>query len=99
MNIELEITYNEDELIRYYGKVYILASLRQKVIHANYNLLGAGYGGIGVIYLNISKRYYFLEIRKKIRDYISKYTEYTRNKVLRYVPYGEIVIVKLLEKL
>ena len=55
-----------------------------------------GHQGITKTLSRLSRGYYFLGIRKVVKDVVSLYNTYIRNKATHYAPYG---LIKSLETL
>ena len=61
-----------------------------------YNPVIYKYPGVKKILEYITKTFYFPGIKKRIKDYIAKYTDCNQNKVNRHKPYKIFKTLKIL---
>ncbi|HEX4372954.1 MAG TPA: hypothetical protein VHZ50_06595 [Puia sp.] len=88
-----EIIKTNEGYIRYYGKVYVPKSERERIIKEAYNTIGNGHPGFKKLHEKLRKQYYMPKMRHEIKEIIKKCTECQMNKPVRHALYGEMDIM------
>ena len=72
---------------------------RVRFVKEFHGAMAHGHQGITKTLSRLSRGYYFLGIRKVVKDVVSLYNTYIRNKATYYTPYGLIKSLETLPRL
>lgn len=90
-----KLTSDDSRLIYIHGLIYTLSKLRNEVIRRHYDILIYSHQGTKKTIEHISRNYYFLNIRRKVLQYIQQCDIYQQNKLSRHTPYRELQILEV----
>jgi hypothetical protein len=76
-------------------QVYILKTIRNKIVQARYSTIPYSYPGIGKILELVSRTFYFLGIRKVVERVINSYNTCCRDKAARYILYSKLYLLNI----
>lgn len=85
-----KLTINKKELVYFHGLIFISTTIRTEIVAIHHDKPIKRYLGIKKTTELITKNYYILNLRQKVRDYIRQYKTYIRNKSARHQPYGQM---------
>jgi hypothetical protein len=80
----------KDEIILIDRRIYLPKDIRSSVFYDQHDTKTTRHQGIERILEKLQKIYYFPDIRKYVKEQISKYADYQRNKTAKHKPYGFI---------
>jgi transposase InsO family protein len=85
-----KLTQDDTGLVYMHGLIYVPMALREEVIRRHHNLPTHGHTGTEKTMEQISRNYYFPNMRRKVMHYIRQCDTCQRNKPARHAPYGEL---------
>ena len=74
--------------------MYILTQLREELIKEIYKERAYRHLGVEKILKQIIRNYYFLIVRQKVVEVITKYVDYSKNKIIRHTLLQILVATK-----
>jgi RNase H-like domain found in reverse transcriptase/Reverse transcriptase (RNA-dependent DNA polymerase)/Integrase zinc binding domain/Chromo (CHRromatin Organisation MOdifier) domain/Retrotransposon gag protein/Zinc knuckle/Retroviral aspartyl protease len=84
-----------DGYIRFYGKVYVPTSQRERIIEESHGKPTTGHQGYHRTWNWLKERYYFPNMKDMVRESIKKCDSCLRNKHVRHEPYGHMQITEV----
>jgi len=85
-----KITTDDTGLVYFYGLIYVPKNLREEIIKLHHNTPLYGHRGAEKTIEQVSRNYYFANMRRKVEKYIKNCTTCQQDKPARHLPYGNL---------
>jgi hypothetical protein len=85
-----KITTDDTGLVYFYRLIYVPRDLREEIIKLHHDTPLYGHMGTEKTTEQISRNYYFPNMRKKVEKYIKNCTICQQDKPVRHLPYGNL---------
>jgi transposase InsO family protein len=89
-----KITIDNKGLAYFHGLIYTPKALREEIIEKHHNNPLSGHIGIEKTLEQVSRNYYFPNMRKKVENYIKNCVTCQQDKPARHLPYGNLQSIK-----